>query len=210
MLIHQSFRIGATLLYFKCHYICVIFTSIMLEKYSYGNDVRDVVRAGISKGPFISGIYTKPKIIQELLQIIRQTVYSDNIYTCCSITWNFKNGVHMLSTRLLTFFTRNQMMYMVMKLTNVWPTFPIWHSEQKTRGRLNIKMSSYQLNRSHDRLIFNMGILISGKDGLYIETGPSSMAVPGDPIAMNIKPSWWVCNLCSPFLFLFPIVSDTF
>ena len=26
--------------------------------------------------------------------------------------------------------------------------------------------------RSHDRLIFNMGIPIPGKDGLYIETGP--------------------------------------
>ena len=29
-----------------------------------------------------------------------------------------------------------------------------------------------KLRRSHDRLIFNMGIPIPGKDGLYIETGP--------------------------------------
>ena len=36
---------------------------------------------------------------------------------------------------------------------------------------------------SHDRLIFNMGISIPGKDGVYIETGPctrSGMAhIPG-------------------------------
>ena len=45
-------------------------------------------------------------------------------------------------------------------------------------GCLNIKMSSHQyripmfkIRRSHDRLIFNMGITIPGKDGLYIETG---------------------------------------
>ena len=29
-----------------------------------------------------------------------------------------------------------------------------------------------KIRRSHDRLIFNMGISIPGKDGLYIETGP--------------------------------------
>ena len=46
-------------------------------------------------------------------------------------------------------------------------------------GRLNIKMSSYQYRDSHvkdkrscDRLIFNMGIPIPVRDGLYIETGP--------------------------------------
>ena len=46
-------------------------------------------------------------------------------------------------------------------------------------GRLNIKMSSYQyrilmlkIRRSRDRLIFNMGIPILAKVGLYIETGP--------------------------------------
>ena len=46
-------------------------------------------------------------------------------------------------------------------------------------GHLNIKMSSYRyrdpmlkIRRSHDRLIFNMGIPIPAKDGLYIETGP--------------------------------------
>ena len=29
-----------------------------------------------------------------------------------------------------------------------------------------------KIRRSHDRLIFNMGIPIPGKDGLYIDTGP--------------------------------------
>ena len=29
-----------------------------------------------------------------------------------------------------------------------------------------------KIRRSHDRLIFTMGIPIPGKDGLYIETGP--------------------------------------
>ena len=29
-----------------------------------------------------------------------------------------------------------------------------------------------KIRRSHDRLIFNMGISIPGKHGLYIETGP--------------------------------------
>ena len=44
---------------------------------------------------------------------------------------------------------------------------------------LNIKMLSYQyrdpmlkIRRPRDRLIINMGIPISGKDDLYIETGP--------------------------------------
>ena len=41
-------------------------------------------------------------------------------------------------------------------------------------GRLNIKMTSYQYRdpHVHDRLIFNMGIPIPGKDGLYSKTGP--------------------------------------
>ena len=53
-------------------------------------------------------------------------------------------------------------------------------------GRLNIKISSYQygdsmlkIRRSHDRLIFYMWIPIPGKDGLYIETGPSIEPVHG-------------------------------
>ena len=47
-------------------------------------------------------------------------------------------------------------------------------------GRLNIKMPSCKYNpmlkikRSHDCLIFNMGIPIPGEDGLCIETGPWS------------------------------------
>ena len=44
---------------------------------------------------------------------------------------------------------------------------------QTAGGRLNIKKLSYQYrDPSHDRLIFNMGIPIPGKDSLYIETGP--------------------------------------
>ena len=30
-----------------------------------------------------------------------------------------------------------------------------------------------KMRRFHDRFIFNMGISIPGKDGLYIETGPA-------------------------------------
>ena len=67
--------------------------------------------------------------------------------------------------------------------------FPYGILNKRPGGRLNIKVSSYQIRRSHDRLIFNMGIPIPGQDGLYIETGRSSMAVLGDPIPMNIKPS---------------------
>ena len=47
-----------------------------------------------------------------------------------------------------------------------------------------LSLSSYQymipmlkIRRSRDRLIFNMGIPIHGKDGLYIETGPWAFPV---------------------------------
>ena len=33
-----------------------------------------------------------------------------------------------------------------------------------------------KIRRSHDRLIFNLGIPIPVKDGLYIETGPSMLS----------------------------------
>ena len=36
----------------------------------------------------------------------------------------------------------------------------------------SIGIPMLKIRRSRDRLIFNMGIPISGKDGLYIETGP--------------------------------------
>ena len=49
-------------------------------------------------------------------------------------------------------------------------------------GHLNIKMPSYQYRDSHvkDKTVlrlsyFNIGILINGKDSLYIETGPISI-----------------------------------
>ena len=34
-----------------------------------------------------------------------------------------------------------------------------------------------KIRRSCDRLIFNMGIPIPGKDGLYIETGPDGISL---------------------------------
>ena len=69
----------------------------------------------------------------------------------------------------------------------------ISHIATTPRGRLNIKMSSYHyrdppilnIRRSHDCLIFNMGIPISGKDGLYIETGPWSRNK-----TVSFSPSW--------------------
>ena len=38
----------------------------------------------------------------------------------------------------------------------------------------SIGIPMLKIRRSHDRLIFNMGIPIPGKDGLYIETGPGT------------------------------------
>ena len=37
-----------------------------------------------------------------------------------------------------------------------------------------------KIRRSRDRLIFDMGIPIPGKDGLYIEKGPGSESEWGD------------------------------
>ena len=34
-----------------------------------------------------------------------------------------------------------------------------------------------KISQSHDCLIFNMGIPIPGKDGLYIESGPSTLSL---------------------------------
>ena len=57
------------------------------------------------------------------------------------------------------------------------------------RGRLNIMILSYQYTDPHvkdktvsDRLIFNMGIPIAEKDGLFIETGPSQAASGAIPV----------------------------
>ena len=41
-----------------------------------------------------------------------------------------------------------------------------------------------KIRRSHDRLIFNMGISIPGKDSLYIETGP---CVPFRVITLRVS-----------------------
>ena len=49
-------------------------------------------------------------------------------------------------------------------------------SDAKPGGRLNVKMSSYQYEIHMFSLMFNMGIRIPWKNGLYIETGPRSSA----------------------------------
>ena len=43
------------------------------------------------------------------------------------------------------------------------------------------------IGRSHDRLIFNMGIPIHGKDGLYIETGPFLLSIPDNDDAHRVE-----------------------
>ena len=64
-------------------------------------------------------------------------------------------------------------------------------------GYLSIKMSPYQYRdphvkdktvaRSRDRLIFNKGIPIPGKDRLYIETGPRDCCNIECPSETNLK-----------------------
>ena len=56
-------------------------------------------------------------------------------------------------------------------------TIKCWHLGAVSIKRCcltGIGISMLKIRRSHDSLIFNLGIPISGKDGLYIETGPSS------------------------------------
>ena len=50
----------------------------------------------------------------------------------------------------------------------------------------SIGIPMLKIRRSPDRLIFNMGILITGKDGHYIETGP---CLP-NPSSISWSPSW--------------------
>ena len=62
-----------------------------------------------------------------------------------------------------------------------------------------------KIRRSRDRLIFNMGIPMPGKDGLYIEPGPGfiwidlliwySCVSPSNDRSVK-SPSW--CFVCSP------------
>ena len=53
----------------------------------------------------------------------------------------------------------------------------------QSRRRLKLKISisigipMLTIGRLHDHLIFNMGIRIPGKDGLYIEKGPGPMCI---------------------------------
>ena len=44
-----------------------------------------------------------------------------------------------------------------------------------------------KIRRSHDRLIFHMGIAIRGKDGLYIETGPWALRPHFSPMNVDIR-----------------------
>ena len=88
---------------------------------------------------------------------------------------------------------------------------------EKTGGRLNIKMSSNQyrdphvkIRRSHNRLIFNMGIPIPGKDGLYIETrlrSPGNNSQHCSCIVNSVRATAWiyVYNVC---LFVAHLVSS--
>ena len=45
-----------------------------------------------------------------------------------------------------------------------------------------------KIRRSHDRLIFNMGIPIPGKDGLYIEAGPRLNGFPSWNAILEVAP----------------------
>ena len=45
-----------------------------------------------------------------------------------------------------------------------------------------------KIRRSHDRLIFNMGIHIPGKGGLYIESGPSLFDTDSNMAAEDLVP----------------------
>ena len=56
-----------------------------------------------------------------------------------------------------------------------------------TFNEKRIRIPMVKIRQSHDRLIFNMGFPIAGKDGLYIEVGPR---------AFNID--WFSCNHPGP------------
>ena len=45
-----------------------------------------------------------------------------------------------------------------------------------------------KIRRNPDGLIFNMGIPIPGKDGLYIETGPSSFGHTLSSLLLDMLP----------------------
>ena len=58
-----------------------------------------------------------------------------------------------------------------------------------------------KIRRSHDRLIFNMGMPIPGKDGLYIEMGhPSEMHLKLKPREISSDQQLW---------FMCPVVLST-
>ena len=77
---------------------------------------------------------------------------------------------------------------------------------QDPGGRLNKKDGLTRYGNSHVKDIFNMGIPIPGKDGLYIETGPWMPQVIGCDI--DGDPSeWWagassLCHILAYWLML--------
>ena len=65
-----------------------------------------------------------------------------------------------------------------------------WESSQyKDVVSIGIPMS--KVRRSRNRLIFNMGIPITGKDGLHIETGPWSFYFSDLCWAVNTSSDWY-------------------
>ena len=64
-----------------------------------------------------------------------------------------------------------------------------------------------KIRRSHDRLIFNMGIPISGKDGLYIETGPRGCTQTVQRLSMKCPG----CNAMSSIIpYIIPYIHAAF
>ena len=61
-----------------------------------------------------------------------------------------------------------------------------WVPSQYKDHLTSIGIHMLKIRRSHDRLIFNMGIPIHGKDGLYIETGPRFCKEP-----RHQQPQYW-------------------
>ena len=69
-------------------------------------------------------------------------------------------------------------------------------------GCLNIKMLSYEyrdpmlkITRSHDCLIFNMGIPIPGKVCLYIETEPWYVSIQQCMASYHVQSVWFVSEV---------------
>ena len=111
---------------------------------------------------------------------IKALELSTQHYELGCISWSLWNHCGVSSVRIF-----KQVIYLVPWVYNGFTgslAFTKWmmtqpdinagvHYTHRPRARLNIKIPSYQY-RSWYRLIFNMGISIPRKNGLYIETGP--------------------------------------